>query len=324
MFRDIVQNHNLYIPPYTVSSSVLATDPNTQRQPSWSMATYLRSKDGSLRRIGYAPRADGGYSLGETDVVKGSAKDRSLGNKTSVPRIAAAVASERNQTTPTVLVPPSPAPQVTPVKYIPQPYVDYTPAQSYSPAPPAPKTGSLRQAITSVDRFLGGFLPGGPTPTQVRTDRLLRNTKDQAALNAARLAAQTQENDYKAQKIANDVKAANEQQISKESLDQVKQSWYEQFGLFQSDQEESIRRLQEQQAYFQNQAQQIASTNAAFLQAADVAGGVGQLTAFNQALNQEQPGFFDKLGDSVAKGTSIAIPVILGIVAIGLLSKSKR
>jgi len=100
-----------------------------------------------------------------------------------------------------------------------------------------------------LDRYFGGNLPGGYTKLQDEYLDTRQNTGILKVLNPA-------SNEY----YNLDLERNRDKAVYKQQLDLLKKSWYEQFGLFQDNQEQIIQNLQRKQAYGQEGAIQLPAT----------------------------------------------------------------
>lgn len=175
-----------------------------------------------------------------------------------------------------------------------------------------------------VDSFLGGWLPGGVSPTSVKDQSLRAKTEEKESLNEAQLKAQVQTYDYKLQKEKNEREFEAQLQAIKDQQDLVTKNWYEKIGLFSSDQEKAFQEAVSRQQAYDLMTAQIPNTATSF-------------DAYNQAL-ANNPSFndavsvplsanesiFDKIGSGLKTTSNYALAIGGVVLGVLLLSRGKK
>lgn len=137
----------------------------------------------------------------------------------------------------------------------------------------------FNQAIQKTEKALGSNLPGGYGKEELKTEIAKDRTRDLRKQNEVYLEL------YEAE-----LERIRNEQIYKEQSDIISQQWYEQFGLFQSEQEKLIRNLQIAQAGFQEQAIQLPNTVTQYEKVTEY---IRDNPQAQTVLNQAQPESFD-------------------------------
>jgi len=115
-----------------------------------------------------------------------------------------------------------------------------------------------------ADVFLGGLLPGGASRTNVRTQNILDQTASDKDLYEAKLQAQKAEDQYKAEKLANDLEFTAIREEMQKQKDLINNTWVESLGIARSQEEKSLQDDVLREQYYLLQAQQVVQTAAAF------------------------------------------------------------
>ena len=153
--------------------------------------------------------------------------------------------------------------------------------------------------------LFGGFLPFGDTPTNVRTTRLQRKYEDTQALNDVKILQQEQENKFKEQEYLLRLDNALTEAKTTSQLDLLDTSWFENLGIGISPQEQLLQKS------LQAESLGVITPNISE-------------SALNQAVlqqQQEDDGFFGKLGDATSSGIKWSIPIIAGVALLTIFKK---
>jgi hypothetical protein len=101
-----------------------------------------------------------------------------------------------------------------------------------------------------AEKLLRNDLPfGGFSKEQLNTELAKDKTRDLR-----------EQNNVYSELYNQELERERNEQIYREQMDLVNNSWYEKFGLFQDNQEKTIRDLQRQQSYYQEQNTQLPNT----------------------------------------------------------------
>lgn len=171
---------------------------------------------------------------------------------------------------------------------------------------PKPQAGSIKtysydslNFAQKIDvKLFKGHLPGGVSPTQVDTKRLLKKGNDLVQLDKAQTFSFPWE-----------LKTTQQQEIQNNQLDLIENSWYEKFGLFQDEQEKTIQNLQREQAYNQQGLLQLPQT-------------VNAVERYETYI-RETPGAQDVLSNATPSNLSKYL-LIGGAVIIGMIMFKRR
>lgn len=119
-----------------------------------------------------------------------------------------------------------------------------------SPSPQ--KASPLNSWYSKLDNSLRGYLPGGVSPAESKVIRTNTAVVDTSNLNQATAKLREAQ-----------LTGIKQEQSFANAKDYNTDSWYEKWGLFQTDQEEQYKKLRDQQSYLEQFNAQIPSVLAA-------------------------------------------------------------
>jgi len=181
------------------------------------------------------------------------------------------------------------------------------------------KTKHTMPVYTKIDTVLGGYLPGGVSPTEVKTKSLIKDTTEKTALNDAKINAQLSTYDYEIQRNQMEVDFNAELTAIKEQQDIVKKSWYENLGLFRSDSEKAYQEAVIRQQGLNALTNQIPNTAIAY---DAYANALKSNPSYSSALSVplvEDTSFLSQLGSGLkTTGNYLLIggAVVLGVMLL--------